>query len=100
MFVTDTYNGLIFLDIQGNYQSTLTDKTFLSAFGLCTDGTNLLVGGYRTKNIVQVGHDYKLLHVGELGKLENRFSLRFDHHNTRLIATTCNSNNITVFDLV
>jgi hypothetical protein len=95
VFVADAGNGVVILDIQGNYLSTLTN-TVSGTVGVCTDSRNLFVSGL-SSDLVQIGQDNELL--GELVMVNSPFSLCFDHGKTRLIVTQGNSNNITVLDL-
>jgi DNA-binding beta-propeller fold protein YncE len=95
VFVANDINGVITLDNQGKYLSTLTDPLLSNSYGLCTDGRNLFVCNNSAGSIVQIGQDYKVL--GELEKVDRAQSLCFDRDKTRLYVTRQNSN-ITVLE--
>jgi hypothetical protein len=89
VFVADHNKGVVILDNQGRYLSTLTDRLLPDSCGLCTDGRNLFVSNYFPGSIVQIGQDYKVL--GKLEKVDFSQSLCFDRDKTRLYVTRQNS---------
>jgi DNA-binding beta-propeller fold protein YncE len=97
VFVADSNKGVVALDSQGNYLSTLSNNSLSCGTGVCTDGRNVFVSGNQSNNIIQFGQDFKML--GETGKVTSPLSLCFDQQRKQLIVTHYNNNNITILEL-
>ncbi|XP_060584114.1 uncharacterized protein LOC132740269 [Ruditapes philippinarum] len=58
LYVTDRDNGLLKLDLEGNVIWKQPANIFESAYGVCTDGLDVVfVTGYNSNNVVQVASD-------------------------------------------
>ncbi|XP_045156496.2 uncharacterized protein LOC123522989 [Mercenaria mercenaria] len=98
VYVADNSQGVISLDIQGNYLSTFTNPDLAQPQGVCTDEKgNILVCGYVSSNIVQISEDSKTKFII---KAEQRpSSVCFDPHQNKLAVTLEYSNTIKVYEL-
>jgi sugar lactone lactonase YvrE len=77
IYVTDNVKGLIILDLEGNYKTTITNPDFVSLQGVCTDQRgNIFVCGWGQSKTVQINEksDVKL---GVLGNVYNGSSCSF-----------------------
>lgn len=81
VYVADFSKGVIVLDREGNYLSTLKDKQVEGYHGVCTDGTNVFVCGWSSDNVLQID-DVNAWRP--LGKVNKPLSLCFDKFKTRL----------------
>lgn len=96
VFVADGDKCLVILDLEGNYLCTLDIVNILTCYTVCTDDRNIFVSGHRSNNVVQLGHDFRLL--GEIAKFDSPLSLSFDKHNKTLCATG-HSDKVMIFQL-
>jgi WD40 repeat protein len=99
IFVADCIKGLIVLDLDGNYKTTITDPDLVSLQGVCTDKRgNIFVCGMGQSKIVQI-NEKSAEKMGVLGKVCNGLSCSFDLKHNRLVVTIYNSDKIEVYDL-
>ncbi|XP_060573283.1 uncharacterized protein LOC132731173 [Ruditapes philippinarum] len=100
MYVTDLSKGLIVLDLEGNYKTTIIDPDFVSLQGVCTDKRgNIFVCGMGQSNIFQINENSGEK-KGILGDVCNSLSCSFDLKHNRLVITIYDSNTIEVYDLL
>ncbi|XP_060574257.1 uncharacterized protein LOC132731974 [Ruditapes philippinarum] len=100
IYVADYYKGLIVLDIEGNYKTTITDPDFINLFGVCTDKRgNIFVCGWGNSKIVQI-NEKTTGKLGILGNVCHGFSCSFHLKHNRLAVTNGSSNTIEVYDLL
>jgi DNA-binding beta-propeller fold protein YncE len=100
IYVADFDKGLIVLDIEGNYKTTITDPDFINLVGVCTDKRgNIFVCGWGDSKIVQINEkaDVKLC---VLDNVLRGLSCSFNLKHNRLEVTTYNSDTIKVYDLL
>ncbi|XP_045183806.2 uncharacterized protein LOC123542172 [Mercenaria mercenaria] len=102
VYVPDFSNGLVYFNKEGTYISSLTDRILNTAVGVCSDGRgSLFVGGYCSKNVIQVGADGQILGevVGKSHGLASVCSVCFYERQKLLVLTINKSDKIHIFDL-
>ncbi|XP_060586141.1 uncharacterized protein LOC132741893 [Ruditapes philippinarum] len=100
IYVADGNKGLIVLDIEGNYKTTITDPDFINLYGVCTDKRgNIFVCGWGQSKIVQI-NEKSAVKLGVLGNVNCGLSCSFLLKHNRLAVTIGNSDTIEVFDLL
>ncbi|XP_060566621.1 uncharacterized protein LOC132725503 [Ruditapes philippinarum] len=100
IYVTDHNIGLIVLDLEGNYKTTITDHDFIYLCGVCTDKRgNIFVCGWSQSKIVQI-NEKTTEKMGILGNVCNSTSCSFHLKHNRLAVTIYNSDTIEVYDLL
>ncbi|XP_060565229.1 uncharacterized protein LOC132724392 isoform X3 [Ruditapes philippinarum] len=100
IYVADLWKGLIVLDHEGNYKTTITDPDLVSLQGVCTDKHgNIFVCGSGQSKIVQINENSGGK-MGVLGDVGNSRSASFNLQHNRLVVTIDNSDTIEVFDLL
>jgi hypothetical protein len=100
IYVADYNKGLIVLDIEGNYKTTITDPDFINPYGVCTDKRgNIFVCGWGQSKIVQI-NEKSTVELGVLGNVNCGLSCSFHLKHNRLAVTIGSSDTIEVYDLV
>ncbi|XP_060573267.1 uncharacterized protein LOC132731158 [Ruditapes philippinarum] len=100
IFVADYIKGLIVLDLEGNYKTTITDPDIFNLWGVCTDKRgNIFVCGLGQSNIVQINKN-SCERLGVLGKVFRSSSCSFDLKHNKLVVTIFNSDTIEVYNLL
>ncbi|XP_060566627.1 uncharacterized protein LOC132725508 [Ruditapes philippinarum] len=98
IYVADYDKGLIVLDLEGNYKTTITDPDFVSLQGVCTDKQgNIFVCGWGDSKIVQI-NEKTTGKSGVLGNVRHGYSCSFHLKHNKLAVTVNNSNTIEVYD--
>jgi WD40 repeat protein len=100
IYVADFDKGLIVLDLEGNYKTTITDPDFITLYGVCTDKRgNLFVCGWRQSKIVQI-NEKSAVKLGIIDNVCNGTSCSFCLKHNRLAVTISGSDTIEVYDLL
>ncbi|XP_060573282.1 uncharacterized protein LOC132731172 [Ruditapes philippinarum] len=99
IYVADSTKGLIVLDLEGNYKTTITDPDFVNLWGVCTDKRGkIFVCGWGQSKIVQI-NESSGAKMGVLGDVCNSRSASFNSQHNRLVVTIDYSDKIEVYDL-
>ncbi|XP_060573266.1 uncharacterized protein LOC132731157 isoform X2 [Ruditapes philippinarum] len=99
IYVADHWKGLIVLDLEGNYKTTITDPDFVYLQGVCTDKRgNIFVCGWGKSKIVQINENSGTK-MGVIGDVCKSRSVSFNSQQNRLVVTIDNSDKIEVYYL-